>query len=183
MIDIKNENIRVRTLIDDDFPLMLKWLTDERVLEFYGGRDKKYTMESLKEHYTKKWSDEVFRVIIEYNNIPIGYGQIYKMYDELYSDYHYPKTDESVYGMDQFIGETEYWGKGIGTKYIKIILEFLKKERNADAVILDPHKNNPRAIRCYEKAGFKIIKELPHHELHEGVMEDCYLMEYRYENN
>ena len=30
------------TLIDDDFPLMLKWLTDERVLEFYGGRDKKY---------------------------------------------------------------------------------------------------------------------------------------------
>ncbi|BDP72014.1 hypothetical protein EfmAA94_31870 (plasmid) [Enterococcus faecium] len=24
----------IRTLIDDDFPLMLKWLTDERVLEF-----------------------------------------------------------------------------------------------------------------------------------------------------
>ena len=40
MIDIKNENIRVRTLNDNDFPLMLKWLTDERVLEFYGGRDK-----------------------------------------------------------------------------------------------------------------------------------------------
>lgn len=32
MIDIKNENIRVRTLNDNDFPLMLKWLTDERVL-------------------------------------------------------------------------------------------------------------------------------------------------------
>ena len=45
MIDIKNENIRVRTLNDNDFPLMLKWLTDERVLEFYGGRDKKYTLE------------------------------------------------------------------------------------------------------------------------------------------
>ncbi len=25
------------------------------------------------------------------------------MYDELYTDYHYPKTDEIVYGMDQFI--------------------------------------------------------------------------------
>ena len=53
MIDIKNENIRVRTLNDNDFPLMLKWLTDERVLEFYGGRDKKYTLETLKEHYTE----------------------------------------------------------------------------------------------------------------------------------
>ena len=111
MIDIKNENIRVRTLIDDDFSLMLKWLTDERVLEFYGGRDKKYTLETIKEHYSAKWKDEVLRVIIEYNNIPIGYGQIYKMYDELYEDYNYVKSDEIVYGMDQFIGEPEYWSK------------------------------------------------------------------------
>ena len=63
MIDIKNENIRVRTLNDNDFPLMLKWLTDERVLEFYGGRDKKYTLETLKEHYTEPWEDEVIRAV------------------------------------------------------------------------------------------------------------------------
>ncbi|WP_153055206.1 GNAT family N-acetyltransferase, partial [Streptococcus suis] len=99
----------------------------------YDGRDKKYTLESLKKHYTEPWEDEVFRVIIEYNNVPIGYGQIYKMYDELYTDYHYPKTDEIVYGMDQFIGEPNYWSKGIGTRYIKLIFEFLKKERNANA--------------------------------------------------
>ena len=148
-MNIVENEICIRTLIDDDFPLMLKWLTDERVLEFYGGRDKKYTLESLKKHYTEPWEDEVFRVIIEYNNVPIGYGQIYKMYDELYTDYHYPKTDEIVYGMDQFIGEPNYWSKGIGTRYIKLIFEFLKKERNANAVILDPHKNNPRAIRAY----------------------------------
>ena len=183
MIDIKNENIRIRTLRDEDFTIMFKWLTDERVLEFYGGRDKKYTMESLKEHYTEKWEDEVFRVIIEYNSIPIGYGQIYKMYGELYTDYHYPQTDEIVYGMDQFIVEPEYWSKGIGTQFIKIIFEFLKKERNANAVILDPRKNNPRAIRAYQKSGFRIIEDLLEHELHEGKKEDCYLMEYRYEDN
>lgn len=182
-MNIVENEICIRTLIDDDFPLMLKWLTDERVLEFYGGRDKKYTLESLKKHYTEPWEDEVFRVIIEYNNVPIGYGQIYKMYDELYTDYHYPKTDEIVYGMDQFIGEPNYWSKGIGTRYIKLIFEFLKKERNANAVILDPHKNNPRAIRAYQKSGFRIIEDLPEHELHEGKKEDCYLMEYRYDDN
>lgn len=127
-MNIVENEICIRTLIDDDFPLMLKWLTDERVLEFYGGRDKKYTLESLKKHYTEPWEDEVFRVIIEYNNVPIGYGQIYKMYDELYTDYHYPKTDEIVYGMDQFIGEPNYWSKGIGTRYIKLIFEFFHKE-------------------------------------------------------
>ncbi len=47
-MNIVENEICIRTLIDDDFPLMLKWLTDERVLEFYDGRDKKYTLESLK---------------------------------------------------------------------------------------------------------------------------------------
>lgn len=181
MIKLEKQNIKIRELTSNDFQLMLKWLTDERVLEFYGGRDKKYTLESITKHYTKKWQDEIIRVIIEYNDNPIGYGQIYKMYDELYIEYQYPKSNNIVYGMDQFIGETDYWNKGIGTEYIKMILEFLKEEKNADAVILDPIKNNSRAIRCYEKAGFKIIKELPQHEMHEGIKKDCYLMEYSFE--
>lgn len=182
-MNIFDNDLRIRTLSDEDFPLLYKWLSDERVLEFYGGRDKKYTLETIKEHYTEPWEDEVIRVIIEYLGKPIGYGQIYKMYDELYKDYHYPKTNEIVYGMDQFIGEVEYWSKGIGTKYIKMIFDFLKKEWNADAVILDPHQNNPRAIKAYQKAGFRIIEDLLEHELHEGKKEDCYLMEYRYDDN
>ena len=53
-MDIVNDDLRIRTLSSKDFPLLLKWLTDERVLEFYGGRDKKYTAESIKEHYPGK---------------------------------------------------------------------------------------------------------------------------------
>ena len=183
MINIIKDDLRIRTLKDEDFPLLLKWLTDERVLEFYEGRDKKYTLEGIKEHFSKEWEDEVLRVIIEYKDKPIGYGQIYKLYDELYDDYNYTKSNEIVYGMDQFIGEPDYWSKGIGTKYTKMVFDFLKKERNVDAVILDPHQNNSRAIRMYQKAGFRIIEDLPEHELHEGKKEDCYLMEYRYEDN
>ena len=85
--------------------------------------------------------------------------------------------------MHQVIGEVDYWSKGIGTKYTRMIFDFLKKERNADSVILDPHQNNPRAIRMYQKAGFRIVEDLPEHELHEGKKEDCYLMEYRYDDN
>lgn len=182
-MNIIEDKIRIRDLNEKDFSYLYKWLTDERVLAFYGGRDKKYTLETVKEHYTETWKEEVIRVIIEYQEKPIGYGQIYKMYDELYTDYHYPKSKEIVYGMDQFIGEVEYWNQGIGTKYIKMIFKFLKQERNADAVILDPHKNNLRAIRAYQKVGFRIIEDLKEHELHEGKKEDCYLMEYRYDDN
>ncbi|GAB5749465.1 hypothetical protein JMUB7480_27040 [Staphylococcus aureus] len=41
---------------------------------------------------------------------------------------------------------------------------FLTLQQN----LLDPHKNNPRAIRAYQKSGFRIIEDLPEHELHEG---------------
>lgn len=176
---LETDRLMIRPMTDDDFPIMLKWLTNDRVLEFYGGRDKKYTPETLREHYTEQWADELYRVIIEYCGVPIGYAQIYKMQGELFREYHYPQTVETVYAMDQFIGEPEYWNRGIGTEYCKRVCEYLRSHKHADAVILDPRKNNPRAIRSYEKAGFKIIAELPEHELHEGKKEDCWLLEWR----
>ena len=152
------EDIRIRDFCENDLSLMLKWLTDERVLEFYGGRDLNYTPMSLKEHYEKDFETEGFRVILEYVNRPVGYGQIYRVMGELYDEYCYYKTGNVVYAMDQFIGEPEYWSKGIGTKYINQICSFLKQNCKADIVLLDPHKNNDRAIRAYQKCGFKIIK-------------------------
>ena len=182
MVDIRKDNIRVRTLTEEDLPLMLKWLTDDRVLEYYGGRDQKYTLEKIRKEYIEEDVDISTRLIIEYDGKPIGYAQVYDMIDEYYDSYHYDKKGEVVYCMDQFIGEPDYWSKGIGTKFMKMILEYLVCEKNADAVILDPHQNNPRAVKAYENVGFKIIKELPKHELHEGVMEDCYLMECKLDN-
>ena len=55
--------------------------------------------------------------------------------------------------------------------------EYLKEKKAAQSILVDPHKNNARAIRAYEKAGFQIIKGLPEHEMPEGKNEDCWLME------
>lgn len=183
MIDIKKDDLRIRSLTKKDLPILLKWLTDDRVLEFYGGRDQNLTEFDILREYYEEDNEIATRLIVECNEIPIGYVQVYDMIDEYYDSYQYDKKEEIVYCMDQFIGEPDYWDKGIGTRFMKMILEYLVTEKNARAVILDPHQNNPRAVRMYEKAGFKIIKELPKHELREGVMEDCYLMEYRYDDN
>lgn len=183
MIDIKEKDIRVRTLTLKDLPYLFKWLTDDRVLEFYGGRDQNFTEQDIVEEYYEEDNEIATRLIVECNDIPIGYVQVYDMIDEFYDSYHYDKSDEIAYCMDQFIGEPDYWNKGIGTRFMRMILEYLVTQKCANAVILDPHQNNPRAVRMYEKAGFKIIKELPKHELREGVMEDCYLMEYRCDGN
>ena len=52
MIDIKEEDLRVRTLTSKDLSILIKWLTDDRVLEFYGGRDQNFTEQDIiKEYY------------------------------------------------------------------------------------------------------------------------------------
>ena len=176
MVYIENGDITVRGFSESDLPLMLKWLTDDRVLEFYEGRDVRFTMETLSEHYLEELSGG-FRVIIEYRNVPIGYGQIYQLSGDLFEEYDYPDDGKVVFATDQFIGEPDYWNQGIGTAFLQTVASYLKTSKSADCILLDPHKNNPRAIRAYQKAGFRIVKSLPEHELHEGKKEDCWLME------
>ena len=184
MLDIVQDKIRIRTMASDDAVVLLKWMTDMRVLEFYEGRDKRYTPELIQEDFFEEDEEDggnVIKAILEYDGKPIGYGQIYGITGEAYEEYRYENRNETVYGIDQFIGEPDYWNRGIGTEYLKLVLQFLLEEKQADAVIMDPHQDNARAIKCYQKAGFHIIKSLPEHELHEGKMRDCYLMEYRYQ--
>ena len=85
---LEKKRVSFRPMNEDDLVLMLKWLTDDRVLEFYDGRDKKHTQKTIREHYTEQWADEIYRVIIEYDTIPIGYAQIYRIQGELFDEYN-----------------------------------------------------------------------------------------------
>ena len=171
-----NDEILIRDFADSDLPLMLKWLMDERVLEYYEGRDVRYTMEALAEQYHEPLPGG-FRVIFEYRNKPVGYGQAYRLSGEMFEEYDYPDHGKVVFAMDQFIGDPEYWNRGIGTSFLKLMARYLKEQEGAERILLDPHQKNHRAIRAYEKAGFRIVKALPAHELFEGKKEDCWLME------
>jgi RimJ/RimL family protein N-acetyltransferase len=61
---------------------------------------------------------------------------------------------------DAFVGigisEREYQGKGYGTDAMRLILRYAFTEINLRRVTLDVFEYNPRAIRSYEKAGFKL---------------------------
>ncbi|MBR4743623.1 MAG: GNAT family N-acetyltransferase [Oscillospiraceae bacterium] len=171
-----NKEILIRDFAESDLPLMFKWLTNDTVLEYYEGRDVRYTMDTLSELYMEELPDG-FRVIIEYRDLPVGYGQAYRITGEMFDEYDYPDKGLTVFAMDQFIGEPEYWNRGIGTSFLKLMAVYLREQKSADRILLDPHKDNFRAVRAYEKAGFKIIKSLPEHEMFEGRKKDCWLME------
>jgi len=56
------------------------------------------------------------------------------------------------------------------------MVKYVRENLGANQIIMDPQAWNTRAIRCYEKAGFRKLKWLPNHELHEGQWRDCWLM-------
>jgi RimJ/RimL family protein N-acetyltransferase len=53
------------------------------------------------------------------------------------------------------IGEREEWGKGYGTDAVRVILRHAFTEINLHRVSLTVFDYNQRAIRAYEKAGFR----------------------------
>ncbi len=58
------------------------------------------------------------------------------------------------------IGEREYWGKGYGTDALRVLLRYAFDELNLQRVSLSFLEGNERAMRSYEKCGFR-------HEGHE----------------
>lgn len=92
---------------------------------------------------------------------PIGFIQSY-----LWKDY----PDDAVYlgkeasessSLDIFIGETKLRGLGLGPNIIRTFLEEILFQKNtADACLIVPATSNQRAIRAYEKAGFKRLREV-----------------------
>lgn len=152
--------INFKRLTVSDLEYMYKWLNCDFVIEWYG--KKKWTFKEIEEKYIPYINNEMPTqgYIILYGEIPIGYIQTYKIHD--YPDYaRFVDIDENASGLDVFIGEHEYFHKGLG-KYIisKFLKEIVFTISNAVSCILGPEPKNKVAIRTYEKVGFKYVKTI-----------------------
>lgn len=170
---VLDDDVHIRTMTTNDFYLMVKWLNNQKVLEFYEEPPSnlervinKYGPRIKMEHY-------VTPCIVEYKNQPIGYIQYYKIQETDLKKYELPNYQD-IYGIDQFIGEPQLWGKGIGSIMIRKMVDYLLDDKGAAMVVLDVKKTNKRAISSYEKCGFKQIKELNNDSiLMAGIKKTC----------
>lgn len=178
----QKNNIEIRKMEDttEDYRLMTKWLSDEDVLDYYEGRDNVFDIEKTIRKFRPRaiGEDSVTSCIIEINKNPIGYIQYYLIDTEEYnvSESIAIKDDEKSYGIDLFIGEVNSWNKGIGTVALSSLIKYLFECEKADNVFIDPHCENKRAIRCYEKCGFKPIGIIKNRELFNGRYRDSLIM-------
>ncbi|MBY0123010.1 GNAT family N-acetyltransferase [Bacillus sp. S/N-304-OC-R1] len=177
----QNGPLLIREIRIDDNHLLAKWLSDPIILEYYEGRDNPFDIKKVNKKFYNR-QDGVNRCIIQFNQTPIGYIQFYELDHETREKYGYISDQRIIFGMDQFIGEHAYWNKGIGTMLVTSMINYLITEKHADLVVMDPRVQNERALRCYEKCGFRIVKLLPKNELHEGEYRDSWLIQYQHTN-
>lgn len=166
----------LRHMEDTDVETMLRWLQDERLLKDYEGRDQHFDRTLVeKKFFSRKNEEKITACVFEESGRPLGYLQFYPADPQEYG----LEDAQTAYAADIFIGEIDWQGRGVGVRILQLAAAYLEKETEACRLVVDPRRENERAIRCYEKAGFRRVRVLPAHERHEGKWHDCVLMEKR----
>lgn len=152
-----------RPLTEGDLLLVHRWLNNPAVAEWYGLdlENKTYpTYEEVAANYLPRIRGDTrtFGYIAVINGDEAAYIQCYRIGD--YPAYAAALNhDEDAWGIDLFIGEDEHRGRGLGAP---LLAEFVEKEvlprPGLTGVVIAPNPRNRRAIRCYEKAGFRYLR-------------------------
>lgn len=155
-------DLRFKPLEETDFELVHTWVQRPFVKCWF-------------EHLVMPWDEfqEAFRYrlqcptlslfIVETKKQPIGFIGYYDASE--FPDGGGYEEPEGTYGIDLFIGEEEYLGKGYGTAMLSQFITKMLNERRAfhkpiTKIIVDPHTANTAAIGLYKKLGFTIIRQI-----------------------
>jgi len=80
-------------------------------------------------------------------------------------------------GMDVAV-HPQWQGKGFGSDAVRTVAQYLFEERGHHRLVIDPATGNERAIRSYEKVGFRRIGVMRRYERSDdGSWHDCLLMD------
>ncbi|HSK87652.1 MAG TPA: GNAT family protein [Anaerolineales bacterium] len=74
------------------------------------------------------------------------------------------------------IGEREFWSKGYGSDMMKLCLQYVFSELGLERLSLGLHEYNPRALRSYEKCGFRLEGRTRKDVMREGRRTDTLWM-------
>lgn len=151
-------SITFRPLALADLPLFHQWLVRPHVAEWWVPTPSPAEVEEEFGPLISGQSTTRPYVVLG-DGAPIGYIQSYVAKDS--GEGWWPdEQDPGVRGIDQFLAHAEQLGRGIGTAMVRAFVQRLFADPAVTRVQTDPSPRNRRAIRCYEKAGFRALSEI-----------------------
>ena len=155
------KRVYLRALEKEDLICIQKWSNDPEIRKLtgevasMGQADADKFLERVYNDNTREW----FVIIIKENEQLIGEAGLLRMF------HAWRTTDISI-----IIGEKNAWGKGYGTESILLLLDYAFRRLNFHRVAIGVVGFNEKAIRFWEKIGFK----------KEGIQRDGYYYKHKY---
>lgn len=137
----------------DDAEMCLRWVSDPAVHVFLGLLEPARTLEQERSWISSILIDKQHQrsfVIETEKGDPIGTCGLRAIDRE---------NGTALFGI--MIGEKRSWDQGYGTAATRALIEYAFQELDLREVRLSCHRENRRAIRCYEKAGFRLSTYVP----------------------
>jgi aminoglycoside 6'-N-acetyltransferase len=158
---LRGERVTLRPVRADDADRLLEILREPEVERWWGVHD----AERVRADLIEAADDVVFA--IEVDGEVIGAVQ--------YSEE--PTPDYRHAGMDIFLTTSRH-GQGLGSEALRVLARHLFDDRGHHRLTIDPAAANERAIRAYERIGFRPVGVMREYERGpDGTWHDSLLMD------
>jgi RimJ/RimL family protein N-acetyltransferase len=144
----RGEKVELAAVQREYLPQYVAWLNDWEIAQYLNpGVAMPLNLDDETEWYEnrrKREGNYLFAILTLAENRLIGNCGLHHV------DF---KNRSATFGI--FIGDKDYWGKGYGTDATRTLLQFGFEELGLNRVELEVYDFNQRALRAYEKAGFR----------------------------
>ena len=161
-----------RPMTHDDLPLMREWLETPHVRQWWGEPETELgcIRDMIEGHDTTR------PFIFSTDGKPVGYIQYWFVGDHQNATWiaDHPWLAElpaDAVSVDLSIGDPDKIAQGVGSAALRAFAESLIRQGHR-TIVIDPDPANTRAVRAYEKAGFRAIPRLL------GRTGDAFIMQY-----
>ncbi len=135
-----------RPVATADLVLLNDWLARPHIAHWWG-EGERFAAADLDDPQTDFW-------IVSLAGRDFAYAQSYRVHG--FGPHHLDYLPGGALGIDQFIGEDDMLDRGHGSAFARQLVERLLAD-GSPVVGTDPHADNARAIRAYERAGFVAV--------------------------
>ncbi len=157
------ERVYLRPLEKEDFNLLYVWSNDPEIRGLTGEVLPTY-QETVAEFQARLRTDVSrawFGVVVKEDDRLIGEAGLLRMFPA------WRTTDLSL-----ILGDRAAWRKGYGSEAMELLLDYAFGYLNFHRVAIGVVGSNERALKFYEKVGFK----------REGIQRDGYFYDHRYQD-
>jgi RimJ/RimL family protein N-acetyltransferase len=166
---LEGHNVGLALMLKEDIPALARWNQDLEFTARMCSPGEAHSLEMRQEFYDRNArmrADSVeFAVLLLATGQLIGFGGLF--------DISRAMTATLFVG----IGERDHWGQGLGTEATRLLCEYGFFFRSLHSVKVEVNGYNRRAIRVYERLGFKLVGRLRDAIMMNGTRYDQVIMD------